>query len=185
MLTLVALDGTLVSDVDGLPDEEFVPTGRDRFGSTQRNITFTLARGAAGEVTGLSWSANGQDRLVPRIGALPSLIKPESDPDSSFTRTVRETMTALGAGGERARSLTTLSAGARADLTAQPIGDLAGVENLTFVAAQDVAGRRIERHGGAVAKVLLYKTDTPQGSRYLMVHVTADGLITDYDIVEK
>jgi len=98
---------------------------------------------------------------------------------------VLETVTALGAGGERARSLTTLSAGAREDLTAQPVDDLAGVGNLTFVAAQDVAGRRIERHGGAVAKVLLYKTDTPRGSRYLMVHVTADGLITDYDVVEK
>jgi CubicO group peptidase (beta-lactamase class C family) len=185
MLTLVAVDGTLFSDVNGLPDEEFVPMGGDRFGSTQRNITFTLARGAAGEVTGLTWSANGQDRHVPRIGALPSLIKPEADPDASFTRTVLETMAALAAGGERARSLTTLTAGARADLTAQPIGDLAGVGNLTFVAAQDVAGRRIERHGGAVAKVLVYRADTPRGSRYLMVHVTADGLITDYDLVEK
>jgi hypothetical protein len=185
MLTLVAVDASLFSDVDGLPDDEFVPIGTDRFGLRDGNVSFTLARSAGGEIIGLTWSANGRERAVPRIGALPSSIKPGVDPDASFTRKVLETITALGAGGERALALTTLTAGARNDLAAQPVRDLAGVGDPIFVASQDLTGRRIERHGGAVAKVLVYKIDTTRGPRYLMVHVTADGLITDYDVVEK
>jgi hypothetical protein len=56
---------------------------------------------------------------------------------------------------------------------------------VTFLSAQDVTGRGIERHGGAVAKVLFYRVETAQGNRGLLVHVTSDNLITDYDLVDK
>ena len=46
-------------------------------------------------------------------------------------------------------------------------------------------GRGIERHGGPVAKVLLYRMETAGGNRWLLVHVTGDNLITDYDVVDK
>ena len=55
---------------------------------------------------------------------------------------------------------------------------------MTFLSSQDVAGRGIERHGGAVAKVLSYRVDA-QRPCFILVHVTSDNLITDYDIVEK
>src|SRR5262245_4774630 len=40
MLTLAATGASLFTDVDGLPDEEFVFMGGDRFGSTERNVSF-------------------------------------------------------------------------------------------------------------------------------------------------
>jgi hypothetical protein len=46
-----------------------------------------------------------------------------------------------------------------------------------------VSGRGIRRHGGEVSRVRLYRMRTPNGERYLMVHVTADGAVTDYDIL--
>jgi hypothetical protein len=76
--------------------------GDDRSGSNQRDVSFRIARGPAGEVVGLTWSS-----------------------------------------------------------------------------------RQIERHDGAVRKVMFYRLDTAQGQRWLLVHVTADNLITDYDVVDK
>jgi hypothetical protein len=34
-----------------------------------------------------------------------------------------------------------------------------------------------------VARVRLYRIATPGGQRFLFVHVTPDGAVTDYDIV--
>ena len=42
----------------------------------------------------------------------------------------------------------------------------------------------IERHKGDVSRVLHYRLMKDKGDRFVLVHVTADGLITDYDIVE-
>ena len=78
-----------------------------------------------------------------------------------------------------------LAPGARAALGGTPQPELSGVSGLTYLSAEDVTGRLIERYGGAVAKVLFYRLETPRGTRGLMVHVTSDGLITDYDLVEK
>ena len=44
MVTLVAEGESLFTDVNGLPDEEFLFMGGDRFGSTQGNTSFTIAR---------------------------------------------------------------------------------------------------------------------------------------------
>ena len=42
-----------------------------------------------------------------------------------------------------------------------------------------------ERDGSAVARVLFYRMETAAGNRWLLVHVTSDNLITDYDVVDK
>ena len=58
------------------------------------------------------------------------------------------------------------------------------MRSVVFLAEQDVAGRKIERHKGEVSRILHYRLVTDKGDRFLLVHMTADGLITDYDIVE-
>ena len=83
------------------------------------------------------------------------------------------------------RSLQHLSPGARADLSGRPARQLAGVNRLTYLFSQDVTGRRIERHGSTVAKVLFYRAETAQRPRFVLIFVTSDNLITDYDVVEK
>ena len=53
MLTLVVHEGSVwSSEANGLADEEFLFMGDDRFGSSQRNVTFRIARSSAGEVVG-------------------------------------------------------------------------------------------------------------------------------------
>ncbi|HEY7474611.1 MAG TPA: serine hydrolase [Vicinamibacterales bacterium] len=184
MVTLTAHGDSLFTDVNGLPDEEFVFMGDDRFGSTDRNVSFRIARDAAGEVIGLGWSGNGSERQIPRIGPLFAAIKPTADPSPAFTQRVNAAVRAL-ARGAAASALQLLTPGARANFADRQIRDFAGVGTLTYLSAQDVTGRRIERHGGTVARVLFYRMGTEEGDRWLLVHVTSDNLITDYDVVDK
>jgi CubicO group peptidase (beta-lactamase class C family) len=185
MLTLVARGDSLFTDVNGLPDEQFLFMGDDRFGSRDRNVTFRISRNAGGEVVGLTWSDNGRERAVPRIGPLFASIAKAADPDPSFTQTVAGAVRGLALGGAAVRSLEQLTAGARTELSATPVRELAGFRSLEYLGAQDVAGRRIERHGGDVAKVVFYRVDTEGGNRWLLVHTTSANLITDYDVVDK
>jgi CubicO group peptidase (beta-lactamase class C family) len=184
MVTFTAKGGRLFTEVNGLPDEEFVFMSGDRFGSTQRDVAFRIARDASGAVTGLTWADNGKERAVPRIGPLFASMKQKTDPDPSFTKSVDAALRGLAQGGDAVRSQQHLSPGARAELRT-PVRELDGIRSVTYVSAQDVAGRRIERHGGAVASVLFYRVETAQGVRLVMIHVTSDRLITDYDVVDK
>ena len=63
--------------------------------------------------------------------------------------------------------------------------DFVGFRSLAFVAEEDVAGRGIERHGAKVSKVLYYRLVMDKQTRNLLVYLTAEGLVTDYDIVDN
>jgi len=184
MLTLVASGASLFTDVNGLPDEEFIFMGGDRFGSAQRDASFSIVRDSTGAVIGLTWNANGKERPIPRLGPLFTSMKQAADPDPSFTKSVEAALRAFAEGGEAVRTLQLLTSGARTDLTA-PVRELARISSVTYLSSQDVTGRRIERHNGVVAKVMFYRVETAQQRRNVLVHVTSDNLITDYDIVEK
>jgi hypothetical protein len=47
-----------------------------------------------------------------------------------------------------------------------------------------VAGRNIERHHGEVSRISYYKLVTDKKTQYLMVYLTSNGLVTDFDYVE-
>ena len=185
MLTLVVHEGSVFSEANGLPDEEFLFMGDDRFGSSQRNVSFRIARSSAGDVVGLTWSNNGQERPVPRIGPLLAAIKGRQRLQSVFHPHCNRDGQGIRRGWHGCQQSENADARARTNLAGAPVRELAGVRAVTFVASQDVTGRRIERHGGAVVKVLFYRLEKAQGHRWLLVHVTADNLITDYDVVDK
>ena len=47
-----------------------------------------------------------------------------------------------------------------------------------------MSARHIERHKGKVSRILYYRLMTDKADRGLLIHLTADGLVTDFDIVE-
>jgi hypothetical protein len=59
----------------------------------------------------------------------------------------------------------------------------AGFRGVAFIGSESVAGRGLERHGHPVDHIAYYTITTDSGQRGLMVHVTSDGLITDFDDV--
>jgi hypothetical protein len=52
---------------------------------------------------------------------------------------------------------------------------------LDYIATQNVGGRNIERHHGKVNRIVYYKMVTGKATEYLMVYLTADDLVTDFD----
>jgi CubicO group peptidase (beta-lactamase class C family) len=185
MLTFTKDQGRLLTVVDGFADEEFLAEADDQFDSQGRNIQITFLKARNGEVDGILWKAGGRERKAPRIGPLFHSLKPRTDPDPKTTEQVFAALKALGQGGKAIADSPLLTPGARADFgNGGTQRDLAGLRSVIYLAEQDVSGRKIERHKGDVSRILHLTLVTDKGSRGLLIHMTADGLITDYDIVE-
>lgn len=147
----------------------------------------TVSVGPLADVNGLPDEkfVNGKERSVPRIGPLFDDLTPQRDPDPALTESVAATLRALAQGGAAADALRLLTAGGRANLTGAASRPFASLRALIFLHDQDVTGRGIERLGSGVARVLFYRMDTDRGSRRVMIHLTSDKLITDFDVVDR
>ena len=183
MLFFLAAKGHLFTQADGLPDEEFLPEAEDRFFSTERDAEITFVKDGKGEVNALIWKTGGKERRVPRLGPLIHSLKRQTDPDPAATRKVVTVLKAFHEGHAVTVSAL-ITPGALTDLGGGPVSDLAGMQSLSFLAVQDVSDRPIERHGAKVSRIRYYKMITERATRYVLVYLTADGLITDLDAVE-
>lgn len=183
MMTLMTANGRLYSATDGLLDEEFVSVGGDRFASSERNVRFAFTRDAGGGITGLTWTQGDEDRAVPRIGPLVSMLARQTDPDPALTVRLDATLRALAQGGATVASAPALTEGARRNFSRGPWRAVAGYRRITFIGAQDVSARKLERHGHPVDRIAYYTLTTDTRQLSLLVHITKDGLITDFDDV--
>jgi CubicO group peptidase (beta-lactamase class C family) len=183
MLTLGTVNGRLFIVSDGLPDEELVAVGDDRFQSMDRDSRIAFVRDSSGAVTALTWTRAGNSRTVPRIGSLVSSMTRLTDPDPTFTARLDATLRAMMQGGSAVTTAPALTAGARRDFAGRPWPPVAGYRGVRFISVQSVAGRGIERHDSPVDRVAYYTLTTDAGERGLMVYVTKDGSITDFDDV--
>jgi hypothetical protein len=184
MLAFTTDRGHLLTLADGFPDEEFLPEADDRFYSTRRDAQITFLKDGNGEASGFLLKQGGKERKVPRIGPMFHSLKPQTDPDPSRTEKVVAVLKALGQGGKAIADSPLLTPGARDDFArGGTTQDLADMKSVVFLAEQDMSGRMIERHKGGVSRILHYRLVTDKTDRCLLVHITADGLVTDYDIV--
>ena len=183
MLTLVADKGSIFVDVSGLPDEEWVATADQRFVSRDRAVSFKPIMNARGEVEALEWTQNGATRRFPKVGPLftPAAA---TDPDVDFTQNVLKVLQQLSDGGTAVTDSKYMTEGAR-KVFVQANASLKNVQSLEHVLTQDVSGRGVERHGHAIARVVHYRMITPNGPQLLLVHVDANRLVADYDLVTR
>ena len=109
-------------------------------------------------------------------------LQPRPDPDPSLASRIATALAALRDGRAALDAAADVTPGAKRDFAR---GDpaLADFASATYLGAEDVSGRGIRRHGGEVSRVRLYRISTKNGERYLMVHVTAEGAVTDYDVL--
>lgn len=184
MITLAANKDRLFTLVDGFEAEEFVPETATRFASADRDAYLTFTPNARGEITELVWKNGKEERKAPRLGPLFYKPKPTTDPDPARTRQIESVLKALAQGGKAVADISGITAGARKDF-AQGAGVLSDIKSLQFVNAEALKGRSIERHEGKVDQVLTYQFGPVTAPRYVLVHLTSDGLVTDYDVVEK
>ncbi|MFD1140948.1 serine hydrolase domain-containing protein [Larkinella insperata] len=183
MMSLQAQNNRLFSLVDGLIDEEFVPLSAGQFASTDRDVLITFHPAGNGAVRELTWKEGGQERTIPRLGPLFFAPKARPDPAPGRTRQIRAILKAMTLGGSALTATSGVSSGAQAAFR-DGFGKLTGFQSLTYVYTQEVGGRGIERHGSAVEKLVTYRLCPQKPVRYVLVHLTADGLVTDCDVVD-
>jgi CubicO group peptidase (beta-lactamase class C family) len=184
MVTLVgnpALSAMQVT-ADGRPAEDFLAMDSTHFGSSFRpfRVAFNMDGGA---VTSATWAlGTPRERKIARVAPLPSGLQPRPDPEPALAARISSAIAALRDGGAALASSADVTPGVKKDF-GRPDPSLGDFTRATYLGEENVAGRGIRRHGGEVARVRLYRLPTQRGDRYLLVHLTADGLVTDYDLV--
>jgi hypothetical protein len=173
---------------DGFPDERFPAADSAHFGSDERAVRFAVLTDSAGAVTGLRWRAGPEpadERTVARVAPLPSTRVPVSDPDSALTRRVIAALRIMDLGGSALAQATDIPPGTKRDFAAGTGGALTGLAEPVFLGEEDVAARGIHRHGSDVVRVRYYRVTTRSGATWLLVHLTAEGDVADYDLVDR
>lgn len=186
IVTFKAENQRLFTLEDGFVDEEFVPVANNTFRSTDRNVSVTFNPDANGNVTGftLKDKDQGYERTVPRIGPLADAHQTNADPDPSRTPKIMAALQAMVKGGKILEEASDLTLGAKRDF-AGGMREPETLKSLTFIHSENVAGRGIQRHESDVSEIITYQLKSNQPDTYILVHLTADGLITDWDLVEK
>lgn len=186
IVTFEAENQRLFTLEDGFVDEEFVPVAPNTFTSTDRNVSVIFTSDASGNVTGFTLKDDGQryERKVPRIGPLAHAQKASADPDPSRTPKIMAALQAMVKGGKVLEEASGLTLGAKRDF-AGGMREPETLKSLTFIHSENVAGRGIQRHDSDVSEIVTYQLKSNQPDTYILVHLTADGLVTDCDLVEK
>lgn len=146
---------------------------------------FSVRRSAAGEVAGGSLRLGRDELPVQRIGPLARPLTPMPDPDPGLTRNIEAVLKAFAQGGEAVESVPQLAPQARKDFARGPAPELAGIERISYVDSRDLATQGIERHGARVSRVLYYAVHARTGTRFILVYLTADGLVADQDLLQE
>ena len=180
MVTLAPnADGTgLETIVSGFPDESFLALDTLTFGSAERDLRLGC------RADGMRYRlGDPRERGLPRVAPLPSTVTPAADPDPLLTARITAALQAMRAGGAALADAPDITPGAKRDFAGGAGQALEGMGPLTYVGVEDVTGRGIHRHGGEVARVRFYAFTIGAVRRYVLVHLTAGDVVTDYDVV--
>jgi CubicO group peptidase (beta-lactamase class C family) len=185
LLTLTPSNGLLLGQLPVGEADDYVPISTTSFWQAEEGTQLTVAKDSAGEVTGLVVRQDdGSERTIPRIGPLFASLKPKPDPDQGRSRRIEDALMAMEQGGKAVEKNAGIAPSAKKDFGSGST-DFAGFRLLAFVAEDDVAGHGIERHGAKVSRVLYYRLALDKQTRNLLVYLTAEGLLADYDIVDN
>jgi CubicO group peptidase (beta-lactamase class C family) len=184
MLAFERQGDRLFTVTDGHLDEEFVPVARDVVTRVDGSVTLRFLRDSAGAVRGFESEDIGGRRTVPRVGPLVPSLRAQPDPDRDRTARLEAVLRAL-AGGTIEQQADQMAPGALRAYTGEPVRELAGLSAVRYVNEESVAGRGIVRHGGTVARVVYVQVSLGAASTYVLLHLTAEGRLTDLDIVDK
>jgi CubicO group peptidase (beta-lactamase class C family) len=188
MLGLVAKpDGSgLQVMIDGLPDETLLAIDSTTFGSSERRFRVRFNVDGRGVVLRMTVAPDEpRARQAPRVIPLPSTLQPRPEPDPALAKRILTALDALRQGGEMLMNAADVTPGAKKDFEGGGNQALGAAAAGSYLGEEDVSARGIHRHGGDVARVRMYRMQTPTGPRYLLVHLTPDGAVTDYDVVTR
>jgi hypothetical protein len=173
---------------DGLPDETFLAIDSMTFGSAERGVRIAFERDSGASVTGVRWrlgEGSPGERTIARVAPLPSTRTPMPDPDTALTTLIFQALEAVRQGGSALAYAPDIPAGTKRDFAGGVGSVLGGLATPTFIGEEDVSARGMRRHDSAITRVRYYAAQTQTGQTYLLVHLTADGSLADFDIVDR
>jgi CubicO group peptidase (beta-lactamase class C family) len=176
---------SLFLDDGGGVNNEFVPISRESFVAEESDRGFRIAWGAGDVVTGATLRLGKDEMAVQRIGPHASRLKPQSDPSPELSKKVESVLMALAQGGKTVETVVQLAPQARQDYSRGPAQELSGMRGISYLAAIDLTGRGIERHGAKVSRVLYYKLLNEGRPRFVLVYLSEGDLVTDQDVVRE
>jgi CubicO group peptidase (beta-lactamase class C family) len=181
MLTVTIENGQIAASLPDNTCDIYKPTSDTGFYSADVDIQLTFVTNSAGRVVAVNIKQDGVEKIAPRIGAPVHARVPQPDPDSALTARILDALDALAVGGKQLAKVPGVTRGVRRDFIS--VHQFADLRSLTYISSDDVSDRKIERHGGKVARIITYKFVTNTITRYVLIYLTADNLMTDYDIV--
>ncbi|MCE7040421.1 serine hydrolase [Dyadobacter sp. CY312] len=184
MIAIQAKNNRLFSLSDGFPDEEFVPLSATQFASVDRDLFLTFSPDGKGQVTGFTLKEGSEERNIPRIGPLFTGSTTAPDPDPERMKRIESALKAMSKGGDDLKEAPGIATGTK-EAFVHGNGDLGKIKTLRFMHSENVAGRKIQRHGSDVSEIVTYVSDNNDTIRYVIIHLTAEGLVTDCDIVSN
>jgi hypothetical protein len=185
ILKVVREGDALVLDDNGRLTNRFVPISETEFMAEDADRGFALAREANRSVSGMTLRL-GPDRMtVQRIGPLGGSAATGRDPDPDATRQTEAVLKAFARGGKAVEEAAGVAPQARMDYARGASPELGGLRAVTFLASRQVAGLGIVRHGAPVTRVLYLRGVTEAGPRLILVYLTANGEVTDQDVVAE
>jgi CubicO group peptidase (beta-lactamase class C family) len=180
---------------------ELVPISSDTFyednteGDPGRKMRVTFTHNEAGQITRyiVSWVDAQHQVNAPQIGPLASALSPEPDPNLTLTQGIEATLKIYARGMKPTDIVTNITPRLRKEQGSSIAMELAGIQSITYIATQNVEGQNLVLHDGKVSRVLYYKLHTEneseignaEATRYVLVYLTEDNLITDFDVVDR
>jgi CubicO group peptidase (beta-lactamase class C family) len=183
LLEITRVDrGLLLNDGGGLANI-FLPLSATNFVAEDADRGCVFWRSATGEVTGMTLRLGVDEMPVQRIGPSIQVSNPRPDPEPDLSRRIEGVLKAFAVGGHAVEEVAGVAGIARKDYARGPAPEFSGIKSIAFLDSQDVSGHGIERHAGKVKRVLYYKMLTDSATRYILVYLTADNLVTDQDVL--
>jgi CubicO group peptidase (beta-lactamase class C family) len=185
MLTLTPGTGVLLGQLPVGEADDYVPISATSFWQPEEGVQLTVITNEAGDITGLRVREDdGNERTIPRIGPLFSMLHEQPDPDPKRTQQVGITLQAFEHGGKEVEESTMIAPAAKKDFQSGTT-DFLGLRSLSYVATQELAGSGLERHGAKVDRIIYYHLISDRPPANLVLYLTAYGLLADYDIVDN
>jgi hypothetical protein len=185
VLTLTREADSLVADDGGTFTSAFKPISQTSFVAEDCNRGMTFTTDNHGHMSALSIRLPDWQTEAQVIGPLAKSIAPRIDPDRERTDRIEKILKAFELGGQSVETVEGVAPQARADYAHGPAPEFSRMKSIVYLAEFDVAKQKIERHGGSVDRVLYYKLLTSDRTRFVLVYLDRNGLVTDQDVVDE
>jgi hypothetical protein len=112
-------------------------------------------------------------------------VRASGTADPTLVARTDSVLRAMARGGAALQSVGGVTEGGRRDFGSRAWPPVAGFTGATFAGMSSVTGGNVVRNGGAVARLGYFRVRTASGERLIIVYYTADGAVTDVDVIDE